>query len=322
MLPRNVVQEVYSTQISLGLTLNLALFYLIILAGFLVSRKTVYGEKTRAYLNPLLINFMLPLLIVSTLLDNPFDTLTESPQVIAITVFMHLFGALLLFLYLKTKRMKPENGGALLLCATFHNAVFLPLPLSQMFIGQSAVPLIAVHSLTQMILLTTLGALIGSYYNQESIDRKSVARKALLFPPLLATIVGFVLSVLGIFVPSSLHMVISVNNTATTYLSLLAVGLALGKDFSMYHSSQALSVIAVRQIAIPLLVWSILIFTNLAPLTKDVLFLESLMPPAVLTVVYASDFGLDLQVAATTVTIGTVVLLPLLPLLPLLLSFV
>jgi hypothetical protein len=315
-------QEVSLTQISFDVTFNLVLFYLLILAGFLLSRITPYGKKVQNYLNPLLINFMLPLLIISTLFDVAFDTLTESPQVIAITALMHLVGALLLFLYLKTKNFKPENDGALLLCATFHNAVFLPLPLSQMFIGQAAVPLIAVHSLTQMILLTTLGALIGSYYNQESIDRKSVARKALLFPPLLATIVGFVLSVLGISVPSSLHMVISVNNTATTYLSLLAVGLALGKEFSLYHSRQALSVIGVRQIAIPLLVWFVLGFTDLAPLTNDVLFLESLMPSAVLTVVYASEFGLDSQVAATSVTIGTIVLLPLLPLLPFLLSFV
>ncbi|MGM0687682.1 MAG: AEC family transporter, partial [Promethearchaeati archaeon] len=106
------------------------------------------------------------------------------------------------------------------------------------------------------------------------------------------------------------------------YLSLVVVGLALGKQFSVSDSMQALPVVTVRQVAIPLLVWVLLGFTTLTSITKSVLFIESLMPSAVLTVVYASDFRLDAQIAATIVTIGTVLLLPFLPLIPFILSFI
>ncbi|MGV9102733.1 MAG: AEC family transporter [Candidatus Thorarchaeota archaeon] len=311
-----------SLQISSDLVLNLSVFYVLILVGFLISKRTGYGKAVSVYLNPLLINLMLPLLIVSTLIGTTFNTLTESPQIVVITVMMHLAGALLLSLYLRISDIVPKKKGALLLCATFHNAVFLPIPLSLVFLGETVVPRIAVHSLTQMILLTTLGTFIGSYYNEQAIDRKTVTRKALLFPPLLATIAGFVLSILGVSLPSAADVFFSFNNTATTYLSLVVVGLALGKQFSVSHSMQALPVVTVRQVAIPLLVWVLLGFTTLTSITKSVLFIESLMPSAVLTVVYASDFRLDAQIAATVVTIGTVLLLPFLPLIPFILSFI
>ncbi|MGM0686488.1 MAG: AEC family transporter, partial [Promethearchaeati archaeon] len=238
-----------SLQISSDLVLNLSVFYLLILVGFLISKRAGYGEAVSAYLNPLLINLMLPLLIVSNLIGTTFNALTELPQIVVITIMMHLAGALLLSLYLRTSDIVPKKKGALLLCATFHNAVFLPIPVSLVFLGETVVPRIAVHSLTQMILLTTLGTFIGSYYNEQAIDRKTVTRKALLFPPLLATIAGFVLSILGVSLPSAGDVFFSFNNTATTYLSLVVVGLALGKQFSVSDSMQALPVVTVRQVA-------------------------------------------------------------------------
>jgi predicted permease len=39
------------------------------------------------------------------------------------------------------------------------------------------------------------------------------------------------------------------------------------------------------------------------------------MPPAILTVVYASGFDLDVEITSTSVTIGTLLLLPIIPLL-------
>jgi predicted permease len=44
------------------------------------------------------------------------------------------------------------------------------------------------------------------------------------------------------------------------------------------------------------------------------------MPPAVLTVVYATSFELDAERAATIVTVGTILLLPIIPFIPILLG--
>jgi predicted permease len=45
-----------------------------------------------------------------------------------------------------------------------------------------------------------------------------------------------------------------------------------------------------------------------------------MMPPAILAVVYAAGFDLDIETASTTVTVGTLLLLPLIPFLPFILG--
>jgi len=82
----------------------------------------------------------------------------------------------------------------------------------------------------------------------------------------------------------------------------------------------ALNVIGIRQIAVPIAVLPIVLLSGLSAVPASIVILESLMPPAVLTVVYATSFGLDAEQAATIVTVGTLLLLPLIPFLPLLLS--
>jgi predicted permease len=47
-----------------------------------------------------------------------------------------------------------------------------------------------------------------------------------------------------------------------------------------------------------------------------------MMPPAVLTVIFAGGFHLDAEIAASIVTVGTMLMLPVVPFLPFLFSLV
>jgi predicted permease len=74
-----------------------------------------------------------------------------------------------------------------------------------------------------------------------------------------------------------------------------------------------LEVIVVRQVIVPLLILPIVLLSSLSAVASQVVLIEAMMPPAVLAVVYASWFGFNSQKAATTVTVGTLLLLPELP---------
>ena len=106
----------------------------------------------------------------------------------------------------------------------------------------------------------------------------------------------------------------------TTYLALISVGLGVGIRFSLVEIRAALEVVGIRQFLIPIIVIPIIIFSGLAQLPASILVLEALMPPAVLTVIYAKSFNLDSEKAATIVTVGTLLLLPIIPFIPFLLS--
>jgi predicted permease len=71
---------------------------------------------------------------------------------------------------------------------------------------------------------------------------------------------------------------------------------------------------------VPVLIAILLLFLSLSELATKVVIIESLMPPAVFTVVFAGGLKLDTESAATAVTVGTLLLLPIVPLLPFLLG--
>ena len=131
---------------------------------------------------------------------------------------------------------------------------------------------------------------------------------------------ALVLLTAGFVLPDVVSSALSYNSTATTYLALLSVGLGVGVRFSLADIRTALNVVAARQLIIPLITLPILFVSGLSQIPFQVLLLESMMPPAIFAVVYASAFGLDVETASTTVTVGTLLLLPLIPFLTLFLG--
>ncbi|MFW9962282.1 MAG: AEC family transporter [Candidatus Sifarchaeia archaeon] len=299
---------------------QISLFYGFILLGYLISRMSRKGKILNKYLNSLLINLLLPILILYTFLTSASPSFVEVPLFLVIVLAIHLLGPVIIYFRLQRLDIDNQTKGSLFICSTFNNALFIPLPLVLIFIGPSAVPFVIMCSLTQMILFVTLGSAMGAAFGGKDAGWKKIAKDATIFPPFLAIIVTLVLIGLNIRLPNDLALILSYNSPLTTYLALVSVGLGVGVRFSLRDIRTALNVVVVRQLIIPLVIIPIVLISTLSQIPIQVLILESLMPPAVLTVVYASGFNLDVEIASTTVTVGTLLLLPLIPLIPLILG--
>jgi predicted permease len=175
-------------------------------------------------------------------------------------------------------------------------------------------------SLIQMILFVTLGSMMGATFSGKEAGWGKITKDAVTFPPFLAALLALILLGLNIGIPPDLTTFLSYNSPITTYLALLSVGIGVGVRFSLADVRIALNVIAIRQMIIPLIVLPIILLSTLSSIPLQVLILESLMPPAILTVVYASGFDLDVEIASTIVTVGTLLLLPVIPFLPFILG--
>lgn len=171
-----------------------------------------------------------------------------------------------------------------------------------------------------MTLFVTLGSVMGAMFGGKEAGWKKITKDAITFPPFLAAIAALVLLILNVSLPTDLALILSYNSPLTTYLALVSVGLGIGVKFSLADIRTAFNVVAIRQLIIPLFVLPVILFSVLSLIPSRVLILESLMPPAILAVVYASGFDLDVEIASTTVTVGTLLLLPLIPILPFILG--
>ncbi len=292
---------------------RLGTFYLFIGLGVLISRKLQGNENIERLVTQLLINIMLPILMIDTLLNTAEQLLSEATLIVPLAVFAHVLGFVTFYPRVRSLELANTKKGALLLCVTFNNAVFLPVPLVLMFMDNSGIPVIALYAVVEMILLAVVGTALGSAYDIGEAKRLEMARKALLFPPLLAVLIGLLLASFGVEMPTVLDPITSANGTIITYLALLAVGLSLGRTITSSEIRIALEAIGVRQVLVPIAMWVILTFSMISATARSVLLLEAMMPPAVFTVVYSSALNLDSETAASVVTIGTLFLLPLVP---------
>jgi len=301
-------------------TIQFGLFYGFILIGYLLAKLSGKGKEANHYLNLILINILIPILFIYTLLTASPDAMTELPTIIAIAVLVHLLGPALMYLHLKRRDYDNSTKGVFYICVTFNNALFIPLPLVLMFIGSAGLPIVIIFSLTQMILLATLGSFMGAVFGGENGGYHKVTKDALTFPPFIAAIIAVILFLVNFQLPDNIVYYFSFTGPVTTYLALIAVGLGVGVRFSLVEIRAALEVVGIRQFLIPIIVIPIIIFSGLSHLPASILILEALMPPAVLTVIYARSFKLDSEKASTIVTVGTLFLLPIIPFIPFLLS--
>jgi predicted permease len=302
---------VFTSQTIVDTAMQFGLFYGFILIGYLVSRLSGRGKEANQYLTQLLVNILIPILFIYTLLTAAPDAITGLPTIVAIIVLIQMLGPILMYLHLKRRDYDNSTRGVFYLCVTFNNALFIPLPLVLMFVGPIGLPIVIIFSLIQMIFLATLGSFMGAAYGGDNGGYSKIAKDALTFPPFVAAIIAVILFLANIQIPGDVASVLSFSGPLTTYLALIAVGLGIGVRFSLVEIRAALEVVGIRQVLIPIIVIPIIIFSGLSQLSSSILILESLMPPAVLTVVYAKSFNLDSEKAATIVTVGTLFLLPI-----------
>ena len=309
-----VLQSIIDTILQFGL------FYGFIFIGYLVAKLSGKGKDVNHYLNLVLINILIPLLFIYTLLMASPDTMTELPLIITLAITVHLLGPLLMHLHLKKSDYDNSTRGVFYICVTFNNALFIPLPLVLLFIGSSGLPIVIIFSLTQMVLLATLGTFMGASFGDGNDGYRKITKDTLTFPPFIAAIVAVILFIANIQLPDNIAYILSFSGPVTTYLALISVGLGVGIRFSLAEIRAALEVVGIRQVIVPLITIPVVLLSGLSHLPATIIILEALMPPAVLTVIYAKSFNLDSEKAATIVSVGTLFLLPIIPLIPFLLS--
>jgi predicted permease len=210
------------------IALRLSVFYIFITLGYLTTRFTTKAKEFNKKVTALLLYLLMPLLILNTLLSFSTELVNELASIALLTILVHVVGLVIIFLRLRMLDMLKRTKGSLLLCATFNNALFLPVPLVLIFIGEAGIPVVAMFSIIQMGLSVTIGSMIGSYYSDTHTHWKSSVRKALLFPPFIAALFGLTLLVIGFSFPSEISTAISYVSTVTTYLALFVVGLNIG----------------------------------------------------------------------------------------------
>ena len=296
---------------------NFILIGVFVLMGVLFRRLKVFPEQTAHVLNMFALYVSLPAVI---LLKIPELTLSAENIVAAIVPWsMLLLSAILVLAFARFRQWSRETTGVLLLVVPIGNTSFMGVPMVRAFFGETGIPhLILYDQLGTMLIFASYGAVILSLYSGERSNIPAILKRALLFPPTTALLIGLALR--NWSYPQVVVNTLEDLGGALTALVMTAIGFQI-KLRLQRTTLEPLGVgLAIKLMIAPLVALVACRLLGLNSLAADVSIFEAGMPSMVTACALAAAAGIGVELAVAMAGLGILLAFASLPLLYLLIQ--
>lgn len=291
---------------------NFLLIGVCVLAGILLRRLRILPADAAQSLNYVALYLSLPAVI---LLKVP--QLVMSGEMLAVALLPWLMLALSAGLVLMAARLwrwpRPTTG-VLLLVVPLGNTSFMGVPMVQAFFGAAGIPFLIVYDqFGTMLIFATYGSLILALYGRGgAADLVAITRKALLFPPTIALLLG--LSLRAWPYPATVSQVLEALAGTLTPLVMIAIGLQMTLRLRPTTLAPLGTGLAIKLLLAPLAALLLCRLAGLHGLAVDVAILEAGMPPMVTASALAVAAGMEAELAVALAGLGIIAAFVTLPL--------
>lgn len=204
------------------------------------------------------------------------------------------------------------------LATTLGNCTFMGVPLLEALFPDN--PETVVFSLAFFLAMSILSWTAASYIITQ--DRRYISiRKLVLNPAVLSMAVAIPIFVSGLRFPEQFENMITLLGRMTTPLCMLVLGMRLAtvQIKPIFTSGLQYFVIAIKQLAMPLIAYAVLSLFSLDPIMKQTLFILTATPVASIVLNFAEMLGQGQKTAANVVLLGTLLSVLTIPIMSLLL---
>ena len=291
------------------ISLQLRMF-LTMLVGLVFRKKNLISREGKKNLTDLVIYLILPCNIVESFMIT-FDekTLKNFGMVFLVSVLIQVFCAV--FAKLFYNRMAPEHKKVMQYATVASNAGFLGNPVAEGVFGSIGLALASVYLIPQRIVMWSAGV---SYFT-EGTDRKTVVKRVITHPCILAVALGLAFMLGQVQLPSFLDAALKDIGNCNTAMSMLVIGTILADVTPRDMLDRSIFLFSVlRLLLIPLLVYAGCLLFRIDPLVTGVSVLLAAMPAASTTAILAAKYDGDAPYASKCVVTTTVLSLVTTPL--------
>lgn len=217
---------------------------------------------------------------------------------------------LLLIVWLTSLAMKatrPERS-AMILGGVFMNSGNYGAPVVLFAFGAVGFDYAVVMMVLQSLLMNTIGIFFASLGGEEKATWRQSFQRVIRMPLIYAAILGIGLQLYDVKVPNTLMEGISLVADASIPTVMLVLGMQLAviaRKRVAYRYVSAVSVI--RMVLSPLLAVGIVYFMPINDLLKAVIIVQSSMPAAANTTMFALQFGTEPDLVSFTTFITTLI---------------
>jgi len=281
--------------------LNLqGMLFLLVAAGVVLRKKGILPEGAKSILTDLVIYLILPCNIINSFFIAVILTIAGLIQA-GCLMFAKIF-----------YNREPESRKKVLQYGTVcSNAGFMGNPIAEGVYGAEGLMYASIFLIPQRIVMWSAGV---SYFT-ESPDRKTVVKKVLTHPCIIAVYIGLVLMITQVPLPAFLQNTIRSIGGCTTTVSMVLIGAILAEvEPGSILDWGIVKYAFIRLFLLPLLVYICCRTFHVPPLLSGVSVLLTGMPAGSTTAILASKYEGDYIFATKCVVVTTLLSLVTIPL--------
>lgn len=294
----------------LGPTITL---FLLILVGFVIRKRNIITDDLIKGFSNFVLNVTMPIFIIVSM-DKEFskDRMIYSAIILFISVITYFMKDILSRLFTRILKIKDPQSGVYRFLIVFSNSGFMGIPVVHALYGDEGAFYAAVLNITFNIFIWTLGVGLVSKDNNE---KSGIIKRLLLTPGITSVIIGMILFLTPLSIPSFVHDSMDMIGSMNTPLAMIVIGGILGGTElgNVFTNKNLILVTLVRLLVVPL----ILIFTmlpfKLPEMIVGITLIIDTMPAAATTAIFARRYESDYELASQGVFITTLLNLVTIP---------
>ena len=280
--------------------------FLIIGLGYFMQKKNILNDELNSKLNYIVISITTPAMIFSSVCST---TITDKSMVIytlGVATAVYLLLPVISFILVKIMRIPLPQQGLYMFMTIFSNIGFMGFPIMKALFGNDAVFYTALFNILFNLEVFTLGVILINYGNNV---RMKLDPKNLLSPGVVSSIIAVFIYFLEIPIPGVLANCFEMVGDMTTPLAMMIIGATLANIElkSLFTELRLYYFTVVKQVILPIVVFPIIAFFIRDPLIQGITLVNIAMPVGNSAVLFAKQYGGDVELAAKSIFITTLV---------------
>ncbi len=285
---------------------------IILIVGVYVRKREFITRDTVKSLSKLLSNVTNPFMIICSFqIAFSSEILLLGGKIFGFSTFVHLLAALVAYFAFKPQKGSCENA-VYEFNLIFENCAFMGFPILQSIYGDLGIVYGSFYNTVFNILFWSYGIVVLTRHHSE---RKISIKKLFLNPGVIATVIGFVLFIFGVKIPSNLYSAMDMVGDLTFPLAMIIIGaLIVELDFKKAFRDIKFFVLAfLKLIALPLVVLFACLALGVETTVTYVTVILAAMPSATFGAIFAELYGVDSVNSAKIVCLTTIISLVTIP---------
>lgn len=281
------------------------LLILMLLGGFLL-RVHILDTATVKKMNSVIFRVFLPALIFNNIYNSSIDdvkNINTALYIVTIVILMYLLS--MLYVALTEKDNKKRGVMAQGICRS--NFVIFGLPLCMSICGDGVMGKVAVAVAIVVPVLNIFAVLSLEVFRGGKPNLKKILKGIITNPLIIGSVVGIVVLVSGIKLPSIIENAISDVSKIATPLALVLLGASVNFKTVKGNLKQLITVISGKLIVMPVVGFTIAALLGMRGSDMALLIAAFTSPTAVSSYPMAIEMGGDSDLAAQIVAFSTAI---------------